>query len=157
MSSNFDQMGGATITAVTRGGRFGMVCSSLKTNSDFLLLWSHLWLSKSAATLALRLMLHFSFAQKVMSSGRVDYLGLSDQAAMSDAVTDVSARGMANRPVKIDPVNDLAFDVYQDPNVAATTKKLSKLKQKCVEEEDYATANQLKKIIDGLKKVVFSV
>ena len=45
---------------------------------------------------------------------------------------DDPAAGVYNRPDYISPLDDLAFDMYQDPEVAQIIRKLEKKKQEAV-------------------------
>jgi hypothetical protein len=46
--------------------------------------------------------------------------------------TDPSLAGLYNRPDYISPLDDLAFDMYQDPEIAQIIRKLEKKKQDAV-------------------------
>ena len=56
---------------------------------------------------------------------------------------------VVNRPVKIDPLDDLMFDVYQDPETAIVTRRLNRLKDECIAAEDFLRAKQIKQIMHG--------
>lgn len=66
---------------------------------------------------------------------------------------DAATRGLINRAAKISPLDDLAFDVYQDAETAAMIRQLARLKEEAVAGEDYQKAKQLKTVIDGLQTV----
>lgn len=91
----------------------------------------------------------------VMASGRIDYLGVASGKA--DAIpedeVDLAAKGLVNRPLKVDPLNDLSFDVYQDPETAVMTRRVARLKQECVQQENFQKAKLCNEIIAGLRKV----
>ncbi|KAJ8371149.1 hypothetical protein SKAU_G00111770 [Synaphobranchus kaupii] len=53
----------------------------------------------------------------------------------------------------ISPLDDLAFDMYQDPEVAQTIRKLDEKKQEAVQQERYDLAKTLKQAIADLQKV----
>ena len=88
----------------------------------------------------------------IMASGRINYLDLGGGPPQYDDLVDGATLGMINRPVEIDPLDDLAFEVYQDPETAAITRQLARMKQQCVEREDFQKAKQLKGVIDGLRQ-----
>ena len=91
----------------------------------------------------------------VMASGRIDYLGVagSSQDALPEDEVDLAAKGLVNRPIKVDPLNDLSFDVYQDPETAVMTRRVARLKQECVRQEKFQKAKQCNEIITGLRRV----
>ena len=45
---------------------------------------------------------------------------------------DPSLEGLYNRPDYISPLDDLAFDMYQDPEIAQIIRRLEKKKQEAV-------------------------
>ena len=47
-------------------------------------------------------------------------------------MSDDPAAGAYNRPDYISPLDDLAFDMYQDPEVAQIIRKLERKKQEAV-------------------------
>ena len=51
---------------------------------------------------------------------------------MSDDRMSDDPAGAYNRPEYISPLDDLAFDMYQDPEVAQIIRKLEKKKQEAV-------------------------
>uniref|UniRef100_A0A6J0SSX4 Centrosomal protein of 104 kDa isoform X1 n=1 Tax=Pogona vitticeps TaxID=103695 RepID=A0A6J0SSX4_9SAUR len=53
----------------------------------------------------------------------------------------------------ISPLDDLAFDMYQHPEVAQIIRKLDERKQKAVQQEHYDHAKKLKQAIADLQKV----
>ncbi|XP_074233703.1 centrosomal protein of 104 kDa isoform X7 [Camelus bactrianus] len=53
----------------------------------------------------------------------------------------------------ISPLDDLAFDMYQDPEVAQIIRKLDERKREAVRKERYDYAKQLKQAIADLQKV----
>ncbi|XP_045155153.1 centrosomal protein of 104 kDa [Echinops telfairi] len=53
----------------------------------------------------------------------------------------------------ISPLDDLAFDMYQDPEVAQIIRKLDERKREAVQEERYDYAKKLKQAIADLQKV----
>ncbi|CAI9734770.1 of 104 kDa-like isoform X2 [Octopus vulgaris] len=57
-----------------------------------------------------------------------------------------------NRPDYISPLDDLAFDMYQDPGVAQLIRKLEKKKQEAVLQERYEFAKRIKIGIEKLQK-----
>lgn len=54
----------------------------------------------------------------------------------------------------ISPLDDLAFDMYQDPEVAQIIRKLDEKKHEAVHLEHYDHAKKLKQAIADLQKVV---
>ncbi|XP_073417902.1 centrosomal protein of 104 kDa [Dendrobates tinctorius] len=74
------------------------------------------------------------------------YLGSS----LEDAAIDTSYAG---KPDAISPLDDLAFDMYQDPEVAQIIRKLDEKKQEAVHHEHYDYAKKLKQAIADLQKV----
>lgn len=53
----------------------------------------------------------------------------------------------------ISPLDDLAFDMYQDPEVAHIIRVLDQKKQEAVRQENYEEAKNLKQAIADLQKV----
>lgn len=53
----------------------------------------------------------------------------------------------------ISPLDDLAFDMYQDPEVAHIIRLLDQKKQDMVRQEKYEQAKNLKQAIADLQKV----
>ncbi|XP_052225713.1 centrosomal protein of 104 kDa-like isoform X2 [Dreissena polymorpha] len=66
---------------------------------------------------------------------------------------DPSLEGLYDRPDYISPLDDLAFDMYQDPEIAQIIRKLEKKKQEAVLQERYEYAKKLKHTIQELQKV----
>lgn len=56
----------------------------------------------------------------------------------------------------ISPLDDLAFDMYQDPEVAHIIRLLDDKKQEMVRLERYHLAKKLKQAIADLQKVIFT-
>ena len=54
----------------------------------------------------------------------------------------------------ISPFDDLAFDMYQDPEVAHIIRLLDRKKQDMVRQEKYEQAKNLKQAIADLQKVL---
>lgn len=59
------------------------------------------------------------------------------------------------KPESISPLDDLAFDMYQDPEVAHIIRLLDDKKQEMVRLERYHVAKKLKQAIADLQKVIF--
>ncbi|XP_067328917.1 centrosomal protein of 104 kDa isoform X1 [Anolis sagrei] len=57
------------------------------------------------------------------------------------------------KPDSISPLDDLAFDMYQDPEVAQIIRKLDEKKHDAVRQEHYDHAKKLKQAIADLQKV----
>ncbi|XP_028922177.1 centrosomal protein of 104 kDa isoform X8 [Ornithorhynchus anatinus] len=57
------------------------------------------------------------------------------------------------KPDYISPLDDLAFDMYQDPEVAQIIRKLDEKKREAVQKERYDYAKTLKQAIADLQKV----
>uniref|UniRef100_A0A5F8GC19 Centrosomal protein of 104 kDa n=1 Tax=Monodelphis domestica TaxID=13616 RepID=A0A5F8GC19_MONDO len=74
------------------------------------------------------------------------YLGQSSE----DSGLDGSYIG---KPDYISPLDDLAFDMYQDPEVAQIIRKLDERKREAVQKERYDHAKKLKQAIADLQKV----
>lgn len=55
----------------------------------------------------------------------------------------------------ISPLDDLAFDMYQDPEVAHIIRVLDQKKQDMVRQEKYEQAKNLKQAIADLQKVLW--
>lgn len=53
----------------------------------------------------------------------------------------------------ISPLDDLAFDMYQDPEVAQIIRRLDEKKREAVHHECYDYAKKLKQAIADLQKV----
>lgn len=58
------------------------------------------------------------------------------------------------KPDYISPLDDLAFDMYQDPEVAQIIRKLDERKREAVQKERYDYAKKLKQAIADLQKVL---
>lgn len=54
----------------------------------------------------------------------------------------------------ISPLDDLAFDMYQDPEVAHIIRLLDQKKQDLVQQEKFDLAKNLKQAIADLQKVI---
>uniref|UniRef100_F7ELJ0 Centrosomal protein 104kDa n=1 Tax=Xenopus tropicalis TaxID=8364 RepID=F7ELJ0_XENTR len=67
-----------------------------------------------------------------------------------DSALDASYTGKLDA---ISPLDDLAFDMYQDPEVAQIIRKLDEKKQEAVRHERYDYAKKLKQAIADLQKV----
>ncbi|NWX12860.1 CE104 protein, partial [Aegotheles bennettii] len=74
------------------------------------------------------------------------YLGIKPD----DPALDGSYRG---KPDAISPLDDLAFDMYQDPEVAQIIRRLDEKKREAVHQEHYDYAKKLKQAIADLQKV----
>ncbi|XP_048581640.1 centrosomal protein of 104 kDa isoform X2 [Nematostella vectensis] len=60
--------------------------------------------------------------------------------------------GKINRPEYVSPLDDLAFDMYQDPETANLIRKLEAKKKEAVQQERYDFAKKLKVVISELYK-----
>ncbi|XP_070562065.1 centrosomal protein of 104 kDa-like isoform X2 [Ptychodera flava] len=78
-----------------------------------------------------------------------DPSGLHDKSDFPDP----AIWGALNRPDYISPMDDLAFDMYQDPEVAQIIRKLDVRKNEAVLQEKYDLAKRLKQAIADLQKV----
>lgn len=58
------------------------------------------------------------------------------------------------KPDSISPLDDLAFDMYQDPEVAQIIRTLDEKKREAVHRERYDDAKKLKQAIADLQKVL---
>ncbi|XP_044308269.1 centrosomal protein of 104 kDa isoform X2 [Varanus komodoensis] len=67
-----------------------------------------------------------------------------------DSALDGTTSG---KPDSISPLDDLAFDMYQDPEVAQIIRKLDERKHEAVRQEHYDHAKKLKQAIADLQKV----
>ncbi|XP_071110039.1 centrosomal protein of 104 kDa-like isoform X6 [Haliotis cracherodii] len=76
-------------------------------------------------------------------------LDVSDNRIDKDPALD----GYLNRPDYISPLDDLAFDMYQDPEIAQIIRRLERKKQEAVLQERYDYAKRLKHAIAELQKV----
>ncbi|OCT70658.1 centrosomal protein of 104 kDa isoform X2 [Xenopus laevis] len=74
------------------------------------------------------------------------YLGNNSE----ESALDASSTGKID---SISPLDDLAFDMYQDPEVAQIIRKLDEKKQEAVRHERYDYAKKLKQAIADLQKV----
>ncbi|KAL7978561.1 hypothetical protein Chor_005543 [Crotalus horridus] len=74
------------------------------------------------------------------------YLGSN----LDDSALDGSYPGKTDA---ISPLDDLAFDMYQDPEVAQIIRKLDEKKHEAVRQEHYDHAKKLKQAIADLQKV----
>ncbi|XP_041377426.1 centrosomal protein of 104 kDa-like [Gigantopelta aegis] len=96
-----------------------------------------------------------------------DRLGYGTDVTDPDFFVDVSDKrnlekdpildGFLNRPDYISPLDDLAFDMYQDPEIAQIIRKLEKKKQEAVMMEKYDYAKQLKQAISELQKNISDI
>ncbi|XP_035829419.1 centrosomal protein of 104 kDa [Aplysia californica] len=67
--------------------------------------------------------------------------------------SDPAIEGLYNKPDYISPLDDLAFDMYQDPEIAQIIRRLERKKQEAVLQERYDYAKRLKTAISELQKV----
>ncbi|XP_069731112.1 centrosomal protein of 104 kDa [Phaenicophaeus curvirostris] len=74
------------------------------------------------------------------------YLGIK----LNDPALDGTYLG---KPDYISPLDDLAFDMYQDPEVAQIIRRLDEKKRAAVRDEQYDYAKKLKQAIADLQKV----
>ncbi|NXC18175.1 CE104 protein, partial [Corythaeola cristata] len=74
------------------------------------------------------------------------YLGIKSD----DPALDGTCLG---KPNSISPLDDLAFDMYQDPEVAQIIRRLDEKKREAVHHECYGYAKKLKQAIADLQKV----
>ncbi|XP_054705603.1 centrosomal protein of 104 kDa isoform X1 [Grus americana] len=74
------------------------------------------------------------------------YLGIKSD----DPALDGTYHG---KPDSISPLDDLAFDMYQDPEVAQIIRRLDEMKREAVRHERYDYAKKLKQAIADLQKV----
>ncbi|KAJ8320817.1 hypothetical protein KUTeg_002404 [Tegillarca granosa] len=79
-----------------------------------------------------------------------DYSDLDDNrlTAQNSGIADPF-----NKPDYISPLDDLAFDMYQDPEIAGIIRKLEKKKQEAVLQERFDYAKRLKQAVTDLQKV----
>lgn len=66
----------------------------------------------------------------------------------------LSCRLSSYKCESISPLDDLAFDMYQDPEVAHIIRLLDQKKQDMVREERFDLAKKLKQAIADLHKVI---
>lgn len=66
---------------------------------------------------------------------------------------NVSLCSVTSNFESISPLDDLAFDMYQDPEVAHIIRVLDQKKQEMVRQEKYEEAKNLKQAIADLQKV----
>ncbi|XP_030077943.1 centrosomal protein of 104 kDa isoform X2 [Microcaecilia unicolor] len=90
----------------------------------------------------------YSDESNTLTRGKVidHYLGSSSD----DPALDGTSNGKLD---SISPLDDLAFDMYQDPEVAQIIRKLDEAKQEAVRNERYDYAKKLKQAIADLQKV----
>nr|XP_033777719.1 centrosomal protein of 104 kDa isoform X2 [Geotrypetes seraphini] len=90
----------------------------------------------------------YSDESNTLTRGKVidHYLGSSSD----DPALDGTNVGKMD---SISPLDDLAFDMYQDPEVAQIIRKLDEAKQEAVKNERYDYAKKLKQAIADLQKV----
>ncbi|XP_022101600.1 centrosomal protein of 104 kDa-like isoform X2 [Acanthaster planci] len=77
----------------------------------------------------------------------------SEESNHANKETDAAVFGAINRKDYISPMDDLAFDMYQDPEVAQVIRKLDVRKNEAVLQEQYDLAKKLKQAIADLQKV----
>ncbi|XP_078616850.1 centrosomal protein of 104 kDa-like isoform X8 [Branchiostoma floridae x Branchiostoma japonicum] len=80
-------------------------------------------------------------------------ISFSELQPVSSEYTDPAMWGLINRPDYISPMDDLAFDMYQDPEVAQIIRKLDAKKAEAVRQERYDHAKKLKQAVVDLQKV----
>ncbi|KAK7477381.1 hypothetical protein BaRGS_00031357 [Batillaria attramentaria] len=78
------------------------------------------------------------------------FIDVNDNRAID---RDPVLEGYFNKPDYISPLDDLAFDMYQDPEIAQIIRKLERKKQEAVLQERYDYAKRLKVAIQELQKV----
>jgi centrosomal protein CEP104 len=79
------------------------------------------------------------------------FLKVDDRVRSYDA--DPSVIAAVNRPDYVSPLDDLAFEMYQDPEISQIIKALDKKKIECVLAENYDDAKKLKQAINELYKI----
>jgi len=65
----------------------------------------------------------------------------------------IDTSSSSNNKDYISPMDDLAFDMYQDPEVAEIIRRLDKRKKQAVREENFEVAKRMKQAINDLQKV----
>uniref|UniRef100_A0A8C9RQB9 Centrosomal protein of 104 kDa n=1 Tax=Scleropages formosus TaxID=113540 RepID=A0A8C9RQB9_SCLFO len=90
--------------------------------------------------------------------GRAMDLTVSSLSASGDELIEhnlsLSLEGPSvGQHTPISPLDDLAFDMYQDPEVAHIIRRLHHKKQECVRQERYDLAKTLKQAMADLQKV----
>lgn len=88
-----------------------------------------------------------------MSLWRKKCLNVSDYLLFQLFVVFVSCPA-PSKCESISPLDDLAFDMYQDPEVAHIIRLLDQKKQDMVRHEKYELAKNLKQAIADLQKVL---
>lgn len=85
--------------------------------------------------------------------GGVGGLLSSQLANLSEQNCSVSLCSVPSNYESISPLDDLAFDMYQDPEVARIIRVLDQKKQEMFRQEKYEEAKNLKQAIADLQKV----
>ncbi|XP_020607283.1 centrosomal protein of 104 kDa-like [Orbicella faveolata] len=75
------------------------------------------------------------------------------QGYMNPNLNNAPVWGRINKPDYISRMDDLAFDMYQDPETAALIRKLDDRKREAVQQERYDYAKKLTAVISDLYKV----
>nr|KAG5692452.1 hypothetical protein BaRGS_010162 [Batillaria attramentaria] len=98
----------------------------------------------------LRLNIHKNHINKHNLYNQDLFIDVNDNRAID---RDPVLEGYFNKPDYISPLDDLAFDMYQDPEIAQIIRKLERKKQEAVLQERYDYAKRLKVAIQELQKV----
>ncbi|NXI45393.1 CE104 protein, partial [Galbula dea] len=123
----------------------------------------------------LKLIFHKNYVNKYNSYGQVALVAINiigDPADHSNDINNTTSReklidhylGIKSddpaldgtylgKPDSISPLDDLAFDMYQDPEVAQIIRRLDEKKREAVRQERYDYAKKLKQAIADLQKV----
>lgn len=78
---------------------------------------------------------------------------LVDQYMKQDNFMSDPLWGKINKPDFISPLDDLSFDMYQDPETASLIRKLEEKKKQAIKEEMFDDAKRYKEIMTDLYKV----
>eukprot|EP00042_Codosiga_hollandica_P057318 m.845941 g.845941 ORF g.845941 m.845941 type:complete len:1144 (+) comp59554_c0_seq31:109-3540(+) len=85
---------------------------------------------------------------QAINAARANEIGLNRDRGV---VPDIATLGVINRLDKVALTEDLAFNVYQDPQTAAAIRTLLQLKEEAVQSHNYARAGQLKQMVQTLQ------
>ncbi|CAL8106994.1 unnamed protein product [Calicophoron daubneyi] len=102
-----------------------------------------------------RLLLHKSYANRLNNYDQVGIIAINLLGIFTDKSNNEKATGslIQKNPDFIPPTEDLAFDIYQDPEVANIIRSLEKQKEVMVLQERFDQAQKIRDAITALQRI----
>ncbi|CAF1175141.1 unnamed protein product [Rotaria sordida] len=106
----------------------------------------------------LKLVIHKNYVNRLniynqVSIVAINLLGDDIDKSHENVETQSDAIANSSRSDQISIIDDLAFAMYQDPEIAAIIKNLDRKKQECVHDEKFDQARKFKQAIQELIKI----